>query len=551
MHERNIYRNGVDFSQLGKDCSQFAKYLVKGPSQIDFQDPDAVRELTTSLLKRDFNLIVDLPNDRLCPPVPNRLNYIHWLQDLLDATSGGESDDYDPEREVVGLDIGVGASCIYPLLGCATRPNWKFVGTDIDPLSLHHAQRQLTLNSLNPRIHLIPTHATTPFFSPPLAAASRLDFTMCNPPFYHSPTAATSSSSLSSRHSSTQHLSHLTHLPTPITKLRPPNSPPPQATQAEMSTPGGELSFVLRILHESALPDVRTRVQWFSVMLGVKSHVVPLVEEIKKVAGGEGANFAVTTFTQGRRGGRGGTRRWGVAWSWTGWRPGWGSGVCGVKGKKIGGKVKPFKSVSKILVPVEKEGDKGEEVRVKMSILGIIEDLAKSAGNKEIKWNIIGGKNNETLLNGWVSGDIWSRAARRRRARAVAVQQDKEQPHQIQEQDRDADENSLKGMWFRIMIGPAPTTTTHNEEDEEEIEDQDEDEEMIPAPEPQLYDYTPQPQTQPHVRASPAQAHQRGSGTATQITLRLIRCKPSDTVIFESFCGMLRRKILLEPASRG
>ncbi|KAF8438770.1 ribosomal RNA large subunit methyltransferase F-like protein [Terfezia claveryi] len=315
MHERNIYRAGVDFAQLGKDCPQFAKYLVKGPSQIDFHDPDAVRELTTSLLKRDFNLTVDLPNDRLCPPVPNRLNYIHWLQDLLDSTSGGESDEYDSEREVVGLDIGVGASCIYPLLGCATRPNWKFVGTgtvsftplplsrlpnrsiqpliDIDPLSLCHAQRQLTLNSLHSRIHLIPTHPAAPFFSPALLVAPQLDFTMCNPPFYHSPSPPTITSSS---------LPHLTHLPTPITKLHPPNTSPPQATQSEMSIPGGELPFVRRILHESALPDVRTRVQWFSVMLGVKSHVVPLVDEIKKV-GGEGANFAVTTFIQGRGGG--------------------------------------------------------------------------------------------------------------------------------------------------------------------------------------------------------------------------------------------------------
>ena len=276
---------------------------------------------------------------------------------------------------------------------------------------------------------------------------------------------------------------------------------------------------------------------------------MPLVDEIKKV-GGEGANFAVTTFIQGK-----GTRRWGVAWSWTGWRPGWGFGVCGVKAKGIGGKVKPFKGVCEILVPVGKEGE-GEGDKVKRSVIGIIEDVAKSAGKKELRWGITGGKSKETLINGWVNGDLWSRAARRRRARAAAAvdsaQHDHEQPQEEEAQGRDVDENLLKGMWFRITIAPAAvpapaTTTTQNEEGE----DEDEDEEMTPAPEQQLYDYTP-PHAHAHTHVSSVQqVQQRGPGaaTATLLTLRLIRCNPSDTMLFESFCGMLRRRILLEPVS--
>jgi 23S rRNA A1618 N6-methylase RlmF len=61
--------------------------------------------------------------------VPNRLNYLLWIQGLLDTTSDNYADIYDPEREVLGLDIGTGASCIYPMLGCAQRPNWRFAGT--------------------------------------------------------------------------------------------------------------------------------------------------------------------------------------------------------------------------------------------------------------------------------------------------------------------------------------------------------------------------------------------------------------------------------------
>jgi hypothetical protein len=41
------------------------------------------------------------------------LNYILWLQDLLDTTSKAGDDEYDPEKEVLGLDMYVS----YLLLG--------------------------------------------------------------------------------------------------------------------------------------------------------------------------------------------------------------------------------------------------------------------------------------------------------------------------------------------------------------------------------------------------------------------------------------------------
>lgn len=61
--------------------------------------------------------------------VPNRLNYLLWIQSLLQSSSDKYTDAYYPEREVIGLDIGTGASCIYPLLGCAQYPKWRFAGT--------------------------------------------------------------------------------------------------------------------------------------------------------------------------------------------------------------------------------------------------------------------------------------------------------------------------------------------------------------------------------------------------------------------------------------
>jgi 23S rRNA (adenine1618-N6)-methyltransferase len=103
---RDIYKQDVDFTALALQYADFAKRL-KSNKQLDFSDPESIRQLTKALLLRDFNLSIELPEDRLCPPVPNRFNYIIWLQDLLDSTSDDFREKHDPDREVIGLDMSV------------------------------------------------------------------------------------------------------------------------------------------------------------------------------------------------------------------------------------------------------------------------------------------------------------------------------------------------------------------------------------------------------------------------------------------------------------
>ncbi|KAJ9295376.1 hypothetical protein DTO271G3_6199 [Paecilomyces variotii] len=183
---RNIYKDEVDFAALALQSPDFAKH-VKPNGQLDFTDPDAVRQLTKSLLLRDFGLKVDLPEDRLCPPVPNRYNYILWLQDLLDTTGDEYRDRYDPDRDVIGLDIGTGCCSIYPLLGCVSRPRWKFVATDVDEQNIESARRNVQQNKLESRIKVVRTRPEGPLIDlDQTLEVERLDFTMCNPPFYES-----------------------------------------------------------------------------------------------------------------------------------------------------------------------------------------------------------------------------------------------------------------------------------------------------------------------------------------------------------------------------
>ncbi|KAK5020299.1 hypothetical protein LTR60_000641, partial [Cryomyces antarcticus] len=283
------YDDDVDFAALALHDADFANFLDKKSGKLDFQDPKAVQQLTKSLLKRDFGLTIQLPDDRLCPPVPVRYNYIRWIQDLLDTTSDNYTDRYDPDREIIGLDVGTGASCIYPLLGTAARPHWRFHATETDDLSYTFARANITSNSLHSRIRLHHTQLSAPLLPLDSLEVSRLDFCMCNPPFYSSRTDMAASAASKSL--------------------------PPLAVctgaESEMVCEGGDVGFVLRIVDESCL--LQSRVQWYTSMLGKLSSVDTVVARLKEVGV---ANWAVGALRAGAK-----TRRWVVGWSWQDRRP--------------------------------------------------------------------------------------------------------------------------------------------------------------------------------------------------------------------------------------
>ncbi|KDQ56197.1 hypothetical protein JAAARDRAFT_133008 [Jaapia argillacea MUCL 33604] len=185
MHQRNPYRQPLDFALLSKNYPSLRSHLIgthAGTVTIDFKNEASLRCLTEALLQLDFGLRLSLAEDRLCPPVPNRLNYILWLQDIIDASC------LDQTEPVRGIDIGTGASTIYPLIGCALNPNWFFTGTDIDTTSLAFAHRNITQNSLQHRITLLQASSSSddPILVPFALDPNAFDFTMCNPPFYSS-----------------------------------------------------------------------------------------------------------------------------------------------------------------------------------------------------------------------------------------------------------------------------------------------------------------------------------------------------------------------------
>lgn len=277
-------------------------HSVRG-NTVDFGDPDAARALTKCLLRRDFGLDIDIPADRLCPPVPNRLNYLLWIEDLVAETFpryAVSSSSPSPEDEatgdaVVGIDIGTGSTAIYPLLACSRNPSWRFLALESDPTSFASARSNVERNDGGQgRIDLLSADAETGAVLMQHQAIAdpsfRATFTMCNPPFYDSREDMERSESLKADAAAGACT----------------------GSQAEMITPGGEVAFTQLQLAESRSPVLRDRVQWYSTMLGKLSSVERLVADLKRAGV---TNHAVTEFRQGK------TRRWGLAWSFLPWRP--------------------------------------------------------------------------------------------------------------------------------------------------------------------------------------------------------------------------------------
>ncbi|EGU82174.1 hypothetical protein FOXB_07305 [Fusarium oxysporum f. sp. conglutinans Fo5176] len=335
-----------------------------------FNDPECVMQLTKSLLKLDFGLKLELPDDRLCPPVLNRHNYLMWLKGLLDSTSYEKQD-----RKIVGLDIGTGASCIYPLMGCTER-DWDFIATDIDPKSLEYARKNVALNGLDSRIKVVERKPTDVLISLDDLNVNSISFTMSNPPFYKSEEELLESAKQKSR--------------PPFTACT--------GAKVEMVTDGGEVEFVDRMLKESLA--LQERVQWYTSMFGF---LTSLIEFVDKLRDHKIDNYAVTEFIQGSK-----TRRWAVAWSFGNMRPAQ-SVARGIK-TAVSKNVLPEITEERVVdIPLqEKIGDFADRFRSELEKLDLI----------TWEWDT------ERLEGiGRAAGRVWARAWRRRKQRGGAEDQ--------------------------------------------------------------------------------------------------------------------------------
>ncbi|MEO8678789.1 MAG: 23S rRNA (adenine(1618)-N(6))-methyltransferase RlmF [Vicinamibacterales bacterium] len=268
LHPRNRFRSGYDFGRLIALSPSLAPLVAPnayGDASIDYANPKAVKALNQALLKHAYGLDTwDVPPGYLCPPIPGRSDYLHHLADLLASNRDGK---IPRGRSVVVLDIGMGANCIYPLIG-AREYGWRFVGTEIDPVALRWAKKLVAANPavadlIECRLQTSPLEC----FTGVIKTGERFALSMCNPPFHASAEAAAEGTRRKHR--------NLGHQPStaPVLNFG--------GKAGELWCEGGELGFVRRMIVQSAERPALCR--WFTTLVSKSTHLPRLYQSLDEV----------------------------------------------------------------------------------------------------------------------------------------------------------------------------------------------------------------------------------------------------------------------------
>lgn len=257
---------GYDFPRLTAVSPPLAPFVAPnahGNLSVDYADPEAVKALNRALLKDAYGIDTwDLPPGYLCPPIPGRSDYLHHLADLL-----GIGDVPAPGlKPTVVLDIGMGANCIYPLIG-AREYGWHFVATEADPVALQWAKQLVVANPavanlIECRLQRSPLSC----FNGVTKAGETFDLSMCNPPFHTSAEAASEGNRRKRRHLGRAKST------APLLNFG--------GRAGELWCEGGELGFIGRMIAESV---ERPRLcRWFTTLVSKSAHLSPLFVALER-----------------------------------------------------------------------------------------------------------------------------------------------------------------------------------------------------------------------------------------------------------------------------
>ncbi|MBC5839107.1 23S rRNA (adenine(1618)-N(6))-methyltransferase RlmF [Flavobacterium muglaense] len=268
LHPRNLHRLRYDFELLTEKLPELQQHVSINEHQIetiDFSNPEAVKTLNKALLVTYYDIKNwDIPKNYLCPPIPGRADYIHYIADLLATSNNG----IIPQGHTVeGLDIGIGANCIYPIIGNAVY-NWSFVGTDIDEKAIANCSSIIEKNpKLIDAISLQMQNESRFIFKNIITPEDRFAFTICNPPFHSSKEDATKGT--------IRKINNLENKKTtdPVLNFGGQN--------AELWCVGGELAFITQMIYESAKYPMQCL--WFTTLVSKQSHLSSLYKTLNKV----------------------------------------------------------------------------------------------------------------------------------------------------------------------------------------------------------------------------------------------------------------------------
>jgi 23S rRNA (adenine1618-N6)-methyltransferase len=258
LHPRNKHRFRYDFPELIKSYPELKNYVAVnsyGDESIDFSDPAAVKSLNKALLKHFYSISYwDIPAGYLCPPIPGRADYVHYLADLLASVNDGV---IPTRKSVRGLDIGLGANCVYPIIGHQDY-GWSFVGTEIDSGAIKAAKAIIASNpELTNFITCRSQSNKHHIFKGIIKPEDLFDFTMCNPPFHSSAEEAQSGTRRKLQNLGKQKGKEVTL-----------NF---GGQNTELWYEGGEVGFIRKMIEESA--SFANQCLWFSTLVSKSSNL--------------------------------------------------------------------------------------------------------------------------------------------------------------------------------------------------------------------------------------------------------------------------------------
>lgn len=272
MHPNNIHNAPYNFQKLISNHSQLADFVVTnkhGVETIEFSNPKSVLQLNKALLKTHYAVKEwDIPAGYLCPPIPGRLDYLLHLKDLIV--------DKKTTSKIKGLDIGVGANCIYPILASQLL-GWTMVGADIDTTAVESARKNSS--DFKNQIEIKHQKNNSDIFKGIINDGEYFDFTMCNPPFHASEKEATKGT-----------LRKLKNLKNDTSfKLN-------FGGQAnELWCNGGEALFIKRMIRESVA--FKTQVGWFTTLVSKNDNLKAIYKHLSKL----NAEYTTIDMEQGNK----------------------------------------------------------------------------------------------------------------------------------------------------------------------------------------------------------------------------------------------------------
>ena len=283
LHKRNVHNNRYEFITLIKSYPSLEEYVIKNKYDdlsIDFSNAKAVLCLNKALLSHFYNIKnYDLPKENLCPPIPGRADYLHYMADLLADINKGK---IPLGKDIKVLDIGTGANCIYALLGSSIY-KWSFKASDISITSLETASNIILSNeNIKDSISLLEQKNKNFIFKDIIKENDYFSFTLCNPPFHKSKKDALEGSS--------KKVKNLSKNKNAKTKLN------FSGLAHELWCDGGEISFINKMIKESF--EYKNNCLYFSTLISKGENLKIFYKSLKEINAKE---FNIIEMTQGQK----------------------------------------------------------------------------------------------------------------------------------------------------------------------------------------------------------------------------------------------------------